>query len=58
MLTTYTVISQNTNTGKIVETATYDNLEYARIHYDNLSQWDSNRIIRKQGDTITVVEEI
>ena len=33
-MATYTVISQNTTTGKVVETRTYDTLEYAQIHYD------------------------
>ena len=56
-MATYTVIAQNTTTGSIVETATYDNLEYAKIHYDGLNQFDSNRLIRKQGNTIEVLEE-
>lgn len=56
-MTTYTVIAQNTTTGSIVETATYDNLEYAQIHYDALSTLDSNRLIRKHGNTIEVLED-
>jgi len=56
-MATYTVISQNTTTGKVVETRTYDTLEYAQIHYDALSTQDSNRLIRKDRNTITVVEE-
>ncbi len=56
-MATYTVIAQNTTTGSIVETATYDNLEYAQIHYDGLSMFDSNRLIRKDGNTIEVLED-
>ena len=56
-MTTYTVISQNTDTGKIEETATYPDFEYARIHYDALSIWNSNRLIKNDNNLIKVLEE-
>ena len=56
-MATYTVIAQNMTSGSIVETKTYDNLAYAQIHYDALSTWDSNRLIKKDNNTITVVED-
>jgi len=56
-MATYTVIAQNTTTGSIVETTTYDTLEYAQIHYDGLNMFDSNRLIRKHGNTIEVLED-
>lgn len=48
-MATYTVISQNTTTGSIDETKTYDNFRYAEIHYDNLSTMNSNRVIRQES---------
>ena len=60
-MTTYSVISQDLTTGKIVESKTYDNLPYARIHYNALDIRDYNRLIctehQPNADVITVLEE-
>ena len=48
-MTTYTMISQNTKTGKITESQTYDNLRDAEEHYRNYTMspqhYESHRLI-------------
>ena len=47
--TQYIVRSQDKTTGKL-ETASYDNLEYAKIHFSGLDTRNDNRLVRVEQD--------
>ena len=56
----YIIQSQCATTGKFEDTATYDNLPYAQIHYDALNINCRNRLAKivstKSQDTYTEIE--
>lgn len=56
--TQYMVRSQDMTTGKL-ETASYDNLEYAKIHLNGFDTRNDNRLVKiEHGKGQTVYTEV
>ena len=61
MKITYTISSQCPTTGRFLDNAQYDNLNYAQIHYDAFDINCRNKfqkiVTNGNNDTYTIIEE-